>query len=98
MVAFDKNPGVRPIGICETVRRISAKSTLSITWLDILETANSLQLYAGQIAGVEASIHAVRACFNKEETEGFLLVDASDALPLCIATLLYTTSTNFVLH
>ena len=79
LVALDKNPGVRPIGICETVRRIISKSVLSITQLDILEASGSLQLCTGQMAGVEAGIHAVRSGFNKESTEGVLLVDATNA-------------------
>ena len=79
LVSCNKNPGVRSIGICETVRHIIAKSVMSMTRLDILEASGSLQLCAGQIAGVEASIHAVRSCFNEESTEGVLLVDATNA-------------------
>ena len=52
---------------------------MSITHLDILEASCSLQLCAGQIAGVEASIHAVRSCFNDKSTEEVLLVDATNA-------------------
>ena len=39
------------------------------------------QLCAGQIAGVEAAVHAVRASYNylHDDTEGVLLVDASNA-------------------
>ncbi len=39
----------------------------------------SLQLCGGQIAGIEAAVHAVRSTFQDENTEGVLLVDASNA-------------------
>ena len=36
-------------------------------------------MYAGQIAGVEAAVYAVRSSFDLDDTEGVLLVDASNA-------------------
>ena len=33
----------------------------------------------GQIAGVEAAVHAVRSSFLRDATKGVLLVDASNA-------------------
>ena len=33
----------------------------------------------GQIAGVEAAVHAVRSSFLREDTEAVLLIDASNA-------------------
>ena len=79
MVALDKNPGVRPIGICETVRRIIAKAALQLTRQDVQEAAGSLQLCAVQPSGVEAAIHAVRSIFEDSSTDCVLLVDASNA-------------------
>ena len=79
LIALDKNPGVRPIGICEVPRRIIAKAVLSLTRPDVLDAAGSLQLCAGQISGVEAAIHAVRSSFQQEQTEAVLLIDASNA-------------------
>ena len=49
LIALNKNPGVRPIGICEVVRRIISKAILPITRGDIQDTAGSLQLCAGQM-------------------------------------------------
>ena len=46
---------------------------LSITRGDIQDAA------AGQIAGVEAAVHAVRECFQEDDVEAALLVDASNA-------------------
>ena len=63
LVALDKNPGIWLIGIWETVRCIIAKAVISVTYHDVLEAAGSFQLCACQPAGVEALIHAVRACF-----------------------------------
>ena len=79
LIALDKCPGVRPIGICETVRRITAKAILSVTKLDLQEAVGSRQLCAGQIAGVEAAIHAMHNLFNNEDTDAVLLVDARNA-------------------
>ena len=70
---------MRPIGIGETPRRIIAKALLAMTRSDILETVGSTQLCAGQIAGAESAVHAVRECFQLEGTEAVLLVDASNA-------------------
>ena len=88
LIPLNKNPGVRPIGVCETVRRIIAKAVLSITRLDILEACGSLQLCVGHSAGVEAAIHTMRSSFDDELTQGLLLVDASNAfnsLNRCVA-------------
>ena len=79
LMALNKNPGVRPISICKTVRRIISKAILSVTKGDIQDAVDTTQLCAGQIAGIEAGIHSVRDLFNKKETEGVLLVDASNA-------------------
>ena len=79
LIALDKCPGVRPIGICETPRRIIAKAILTITKDDLQEAAGPRQLCAGQIAGTEAAIHAMRAIFADKESEAILLVDASNA-------------------
>ena len=79
LIALNKCPGVRPIGVGEMVRRIIAKAILSIVKLDVLEAAGSLQLCAGQDAGNEAAVHAMRAIFCDDSTEAVLLVDASNA-------------------
>ena len=79
LITLDKNPGVRPIGICEVVRRILAKAALSVIRGDIMDAAGPLQLCAGQPAGAEAAIHAAHSWFDEETTEGLLLVDASNA-------------------
>ena len=79
LIALNKCPGVRPIGIGEVVRRIIAKAVLLIIKLDILEAAGSLQLCVGQDAGCEAAVHAMRSIYSDPSTEGVLLVDASNA-------------------
>lgn len=71
--------GVRPIGICETVGRIIAKAILSVIGGDIQDAAGSMQLCAGQMAGTEAAVHAMRLALGKDDSEAALLVDASNA-------------------
>jgi len=58
------------------VRRIVSKAALFVIRNDIQEAAGSRQLCAGQLAGVESAVHAVRSHFNLGDTEGILLVDA----------------------
>ena len=57
LIALDKNPGVHPIGIGDTARRIIAKAILNITRQDVQEAAGSIQLCAGQISSIEATVH-----------------------------------------
>ena len=79
LIVLNKNPGVRPIGIGATARRIMPKAILMVTRMDIQEAAGSIQLCAGQISGIEASVHAVHSLFQRDETEAILLVDANNA-------------------
>ena len=79
LIALSKDPGVRPIGICEVARRIIAKAVLFISKRDILEGAGPLQLCAGHVAGAEAAIHFVRSAFDDDAFEGVTLVDAANA-------------------
>ena len=79
LIALDKCPGVRPIGIGETVRRIIGRAIAKIISDDIQDAAGSLQVCAGHISGCEAAIHAMRLVFQSQETDGMILVDASNA-------------------
>ena len=78
LVALDKCPGIRPIGIGETLRRLMAKAVLRIARADIQKVVGSLQLCVGQDATCEAGIHAIRSIFNDKNSEAVLLVDASN--------------------
>ena len=73
------NPGVRPIGIGEILRRIIGKVVVGAIRDDIINAAGPLQTCAGLKAGIEASIHAMRQIFDKDDTEALLLVDAENA-------------------
>ena len=75
LIALNKNPGVRPIGVREVPRRILSKAIL----FGIKSAAGSNQLCGGQIAGIESAVHSAREQFNHENSEAMLLVDASNA-------------------
>jgi hypothetical protein len=82
LVALDKCPGVRPIGIGETWRRLAAKATLQVAGSDAKELCGIHQLCAGLEAGIEGAIHAIDELwkqFDAEEEWGFLLIDAANA-------------------
>ena len=79
LIPLDKNPGVRPIGIGEVLRRIIGKAVISIIKPDILESAGSLQLCAGLPSGCEAAVHALTEIYAKDSSDAILLVDASNA-------------------
>ena len=79
LIALDKNPGVRPIGIGETVRRIIGRAIATTVSEDIQAAAGPLQVCAGHLSGCEAAVHAMRQVFEHPETEAVILVDASNA-------------------
>ena len=51
LIPLDKNPGLRPIGIGEVLRRIASKVVVSHIREDIISAVGSLQVCAGQEAG-----------------------------------------------
>lgn len=79
LIALDKNPGGRPIGIGDTACCTIARAVLAGIKDDVLDSAGCPQLCVGQMAGVESAVHAIRQKFNSPETEAVLLVDASNA-------------------
>ena len=79
LIALDKHPGIRPIGIGEISRRIVGKAILLITRDDAQEATGALQLCAGQEAGCEAAIHAIHQLFELSDTDAAILIDATNA-------------------
>ena len=79
LIPLDKNPGLRPIGVGEILRRIAGKVVVSYTRNDIIDSVGSLQVCAGHKDGCEALIHTMNNIFQDEKTEVALLVNAADA-------------------
>ena len=73
------NPGIRPIGIGECLRRIVGKSVMTVLKQDIQSAGGCLQTCTGLKSGIEAAIHAANSAWNKDSTECLLQVDADNA-------------------
>jgi len=87
LIAFDKNPGVRSIGVGETCQHLIAKPALTVTRSDTLEATGLTQLCAGQVAGAEAAIHVSN---RMELMQCFLSMSVMSSVH-SIETVLYTT-------
>ncbi len=82
LLALDKCPGIRPIGIGETFRRLMAKLVIAVTRNEAQIACGVDQLCAGLQAGIEGGIHAVQQIWEshkEEEDWGFLMIDARNA-------------------
>ena len=82
LVAIDKNPGVRPVGIGDAIRGFIAKCILEVTKGEAVLACGSDQLCAGLQNGCKSGIHAMHKLFEEmrlEEFWGFLLIDARNA-------------------
>ena len=60
LVALDKQPGVRPVGIGEIYRRYFAKCVLAEVGEEATAECGALNLCAGLSGGIEGAIHTVR--------------------------------------
>ena len=92
LVALDKCPGTRPIGIGELWRRLFSKCFLKVAGQQAKEICGTSQLCAGLEAGVEGGVHAMTDMWKRleaEEAVGFVLVDARNAFNELNRDLLY---------
>ena len=64
LIALDKCPEVRPIGIGETLHRIIGKAVCLAACLDAALVCGSDQLCAGLQAGIEDAIHGMNQLFS----------------------------------
>ena len=78
LIPLSKDPGVRPIGVCETLRRIIGKTILQVVGNDIQAVCGTSQLCARQRSECETMIAALRQQLDCG-AEGLLLVDARNA-------------------
>ena len=79
LIPLDKNPGVRPIGVGEVLRRIIGGSILRCIHDDLKVLGTNQQLCLGQKCGIEHAIHSLRNEFEKPEVQDILLIDAKNA-------------------
>jgi hypothetical protein len=94
LIALDKCPGIRPVGIGEIWSRLIAKVIFVEAGPEAKNACSDNQLCAGLEAGIEGGIHAVNQFWKEielEESNGFLLVDARNAFnELSRAAMLWT--------
>ena len=78
LIPLNRNPGLRPIGVGEVLKRISRKVVMMISKQDVMKKTGSLQVCAEQEPGVEVATHAVHDIFKDHTTEAVLLIDAEN--------------------
>eukprot|EP00978_Attheya_sp_CCMP212_P000833 scaffold1738_cov46-Attheya_sp.AAC.5 len=93
LLALNKWPGIRPIGVGEVWQRLITKVNLMVMVKAVKAICGENQLCVGLEAGVEGAIHAMQLIYEEhhkmEEDWGFLLVDTRNAFNKgsCIAML-----------
>ena len=79
LIPLDKNPGIRPIGVGEVLRRIVGKIVSWTITNNIKQAVGLVQTCANHGSGAEAAIHGINSIFDNEGTDTILLIDASNA-------------------
>ena len=64
LILLSKDPGVRPIGIGEVLRRIIGKGVTFTIKEDIIKSSGNLQLCGGQKSGAEIAVRALMELFR----------------------------------
>ena len=65
--------------MCEVLRRIIGKVVISVVKKEIVQAAGSLQICAGEVAGVESAIHSMVDLFESDNSAAVLQIDATNA-------------------
>ena len=79
LIAPDKQPGIRPVGVGETSHRLMKKCLLKVSRPEAKSACGTTQLAGGLEAGIEGAIHVMRILWEehrKEEGWVFLLIYA----------------------
>ena len=79
LIALDKCPGVRPIGIGEILRRIVGKAVSITLKADIQEAVGPIQLCASCESGCETAVHAMHELYSMPQCDAVIQVDATNA-------------------
>ena len=83
LIALDKNPGVRPVGVRETWQRIFDKIVLKVTGSEATMTCQDDQLSTRIKSVINGVVHGVQDIWDKimttEDWGFFVLVDAQNA-------------------
>ena len=79
LIPLDKNPGVRPIGIGEVMRRIIERTITKCLKNELMSLGSNYQLCLGQKCGIEYTIHTLRDQYSKTSADAVLLIDAENA-------------------
>ena len=79
LIPLDKNPGVRPIGVGEVLRKIVGNFIRWVLKEDIQLAAGPLQTTTGLQSGAEAAIHSMRCMFEDDRTDAVTLDVARSA-------------------
>ena len=74
LIPLDKNPGVRPIGIGEVMRRIIGRTITKCLKNELMSLGSNYQICLGQKCGIEYAIHALRDQYSKTSTDAVLLM------------------------
>ena len=77
LIALDKLPGVRPVGVGETWRQLFAKCVLKVTGPEDTHTCKDDQLCAVLKVGINGTVHGVQSIWDANSTKenwGFYLL------------------------
>ena len=69
IIALDKQPGTRPVGVGETWRRLMAKCLLKVAGPEAKSACGTTELAGVLEAGIEGAIHTIRVLWEEHRKE-----------------------------